>query len=298
MRVSAAVFSFVLVACVSLAPASAWWCGGHMLVAQVAKQYCTPTAWTGVEKYVGLLGRDYPASPEPLSSACWADDIKELGVDGMDTWHYINLPVVRDPLYDLPHPVANNSNVAWAISTAANTLFSKVSVDVDKARAIRFLIHFVGDAHQPLHAATLYSQQQFPSPLGDVGGNFFHIKGANVTSLHKFFDSGAGLWDFPYQRPLQSDGFNWIESWANFVCESYPASKFSDELKIDDPYVWLGESYHLAVNKAYDTPVNGEVSKQYISDARDVCQSQVALGGYRLGQLFNRIFDPSHSDRR
>ena len=68
-----------------------------------------------------------------------------------------------------PVPIPANSSVnPWAIGLTTKTLTSAKAADVDRARALRFLTHFVGDLHQPLHAAELFSAQ-FPD--GDVGGN-------------------------------------------------------------------------------------------------------------------------------
>lgn len=71
---------------------------------------------------------------------------------------------------------------------------------------LRFLVHFVGDLHQPLHAATMYSAE-FPD--GDLGGNYYKIQvpgSSYTTNLHSFWDSGAGnAWKNPV-RPLNSTG--------------------------------------------------------------------------------------------
>ena len=71
----------------------------------------------------------------------------------------------------------------------------------EKSTALRFLTHVVGDVHQPLHSAELYSEE---FPKGDMGGNLFkinYIPDKNINGLHKFFDSGAAMlhessWNF------------------------------------------------------------------------------------------------------
>lgn len=61
--------------------------------------------------------------------------------------------------------------------------------EFEKSLLMRYLIHVLGDIHQPLHASTLVNEQ-FPN--GDQGGNLFLIKySENIENLHKLFDSGA-----------------------------------------------------------------------------------------------------------
>lgn len=60
----------------------------------------------------------------------------------------------------------------------------------EKSMMLRYLIHVVGDMHQPLHAAELFDDVNFPR--GDMGGNLFLIDySKNISNLHKFMDSGA-----------------------------------------------------------------------------------------------------------
>ena len=110
-------------------------------------------------------------------------------------WHFINTPYVEGPVVAPIQPPGTEYNVVWAIEQARNVLSNPDSSTLDKARQLRFLLHFVGDIHQPLHTASLYSAQ-FPD--GDRGGNNFIVNGGNVSNLHEFYDSGAGHWATPY----------------------------------------------------------------------------------------------------
>lgn len=64
--------------------------------------------------------------------------------------------------------MVNVSTNPWEINQAIATITNTRAAELDKARQLRFLIHMVGDIHQPLHAATLYSNE---FPRGDLGGN-------------------------------------------------------------------------------------------------------------------------------
>jgi len=68
-----------------------------------------------------------------------------------------------------------------------NDLYKNV---FEKSMMLRYLIHVVGDIHQPLHSVEFFDEVNFPK--GDLGGNLFLIEySKNISNLHKFFDSGA-----------------------------------------------------------------------------------------------------------
>ena len=91
---------------------------------------------------------------------------------------------MKKALFGPTPAIDNSSNVAWAIRETNYTLGYYKAKKLDQARALRFLIHFAGDIHQPLHAATMFDQNVFPPPVGDEGGNKFPIQGANQSELH------------------------------------------------------------------------------------------------------------------
>lgn len=64
-----------------------------------------------------------------------------------------------------------------------------INQEFEKSLLLRYLIHVLGDIHQPLHAASLFDER---FPKGDMGGNLYKIRYTeNVNELHKLFDSGA-----------------------------------------------------------------------------------------------------------
>eukprot|EP00455_Lapot_gusevi_P034126 TRINITY_DN3755_c0_g1_i1.p1 TRINITY_DN3755_c0_g1~~TRINITY_DN3755_c0_g1_i1.p1 ORF type:complete len:327 (-),score=114.54 TRINITY_DN3755_c0_g1_i1:130-1110(-) len=275
--------------------ASAWWCTGHMVVAAVAKDNVSPTTWNKASALVASLASTFPESPEFISAACWADDLKSQGIRANEDWHYVNLPLVRNVLFSGLPPISNTSNVAWAINESEDILNSSRANAIDQGRFLRFLIHMIGDVHQPLHAATLYDQNEFPVPDGDRGGNRYYIHGANQSNLHSFFDSVGGLWSDDPSRPLSPDSLQDINNWAAKVSSQYPQSSFAKQLAEDDPYDWAIESLQLAYDVAYSIPEDSTVSDDYVNKVRTSCFSQVALGGYRLAGVLNDLYDPDSS---
>jgi hypothetical protein len=230
-----------------------------MLTALIAQQNLTNTTLNAVTPLIQYLATDYPESPEFLSSACWADDLRQLGDPQNLAWHYIDLPYVREALWTGIPAVDNTSDVSWALKSQIYLLTSSASKTVDRARSLRFLIHFSGDSHQPLHAASMYDQALFPK--GDAGGNFYKIKGANQSELHAFFDSGAGQWQDDPDRPLSPQGLQYLEGWAQQLTTNYPPSFFGDRLEDTNPEQWVIETHRLAVEDAYATPYEGVLLK-------------------------------------
>jgi len=263
-----------------------------MLVAEVAKRHRSPTTAHKTNALINFLSQDYPLSPDFTTAGCWADDLKSVGDYMNANWHFIDLPYVHRALFSGLPKVNNESNVAWAIKETTTVLTKNEASLVDMARSLRFMIHFVGDIHQPLHAASMYDDKEFPLPDGDMGGNKFKITGANQSELHAFWDSGANLWPDDPSRPLQPNGTEFINHWATLLETEYPKSSFSEQLKEVDPFEWADESHRLAVTVAYRgvTP-GGNISSSYLARGQDTCGSQVALAGYRLAALLNRIFD-------
>src|SRR5438270_13657961 len=102
-----------------------------------------------------------------MHAAHWPDDVRGTMPATADE-HFVDKPFFTDgsPLpADLPKPV----NVIEALQATVATLQHGTS-DAEKTKALRFLIHYVGDIHQPLHCATRVTQAM---PEGDRGGNDF-----------------------------------------------------------------------------------------------------------------------------
>jgi len=278
--------------------AAAWWANGHMITAQVALDCGIMSAATikSVQDITAEIASYYPESPEFLSSASWADDLKSSGEYLEAVWHYIDLPVVNA---SSPPPVAPPSgtdvapdaNVAWAIGELHSTAYSRKSTLLDKSRAVRFLTHFVGDIHQPLHAAAYFSAQ---FPTGDAGGNSWPVAGVPYTTeLHAVWDSGVGLWVNDEPRPLTPAGFAYLANFSATVRAQFPATDpaIAALIKETDPMVWATESNAIAAGFVYTAPqAPTPIPDAYITQGQTIALKQIAVGGYRMAALFEYIF--------
>src|SRR5262249_37834984 len=102
------------------------------------------------------------------------------------SWHYINYPLVFEDGVSAREPEAENIVSAFERNSAQGAA-AGVS-NPDKAIALCWLFHLVGDVHQPLHTTALFSRE-FPD--GDRGGNLFKVvagEGGRIVDLHYFWD--------------------------------------------------------------------------------------------------------------
>ena len=70
---------------------------GHMLVASIATRFVQNSTMLKANALIDLISQYYPDSPDFITAACWADDLKGEGVGVYDSWHFINLPYVSGP---------------------------------------------------------------------------------------------------------------------------------------------------------------------------------------------------------
>ena len=154
--------TLALLFCINL---HAWWDPGHLIVAMIAYMRLEEPAKKQVDDLVKVLGRDYPYVNHFAATGPWPDDLKAEGVRTYDTWHYTNIPYNPKGVA-LPPPA--KINVVWAINQMMKVLASDKARPVDKARHLGFLVHFVGDIHQPLHSTTVFDNDCLPETLEGI----------------------------------------------------------------------------------------------------------------------------------
>jgi len=152
-------------------PANAWGCKGHQTVALIAENHLTPEA----RQFIQKLLADNPIDPKLkrwcgnatsdllVDASTWPDDIRNERKNG--PWHYIDIPRGKRK-GDLTEYCGPEGCVTRAIEEQRAILKDKSDNPLKRAEAIRYLIHFVGDMHQPLHATN----------NADNGGNCVPVK--------------------------------------------------------------------------------------------------------------------------
>ncbi|HKV40255.1 MAG TPA: S1/P1 nuclease [Blastocatellia bacterium] len=289
------VLSIVLV--LGFVPSSfGWGAGGHMMVASIAYSRLNSRAKAEVDRLIAIeiepksiteKSRDF------MDAGHWADDIRsDQKFKFAAVLHYIDQPIAGD---DTPVPanLSGKDNIVTALTHYVHVLKTSENA-ADQAEALRFIIHFVGDIHQPLHCATLVTKK---NPEGDRGGNLFHIETVDALGnnkqgeLHAYWDSGIG--DFPKSGPNYSPpSLSEIPAAVSKVLASNPDS--DPRWKQGGPFdfaQWAAESKTLAETVAYKGVSPGEVpSAQYNEAALKVARQRVAWAGYRLAALLNAIW--------
>jgi S1/P1 Nuclease len=161
----------MLVAFFGTPAAHAWGCKGHQTVALIAEKHLTPEAKQMVEKLLA----DNPIDPKlkrwcgnatsdlMLDSSTWPDDVRNERKNG--PWHYIDIPRGKHR-GSFEEYCGTEGCVTRAIEEQRAILKDKSADPLKRAEAIRYLIHFVGDLHQPLHAIN----------NADNGGNCVPVK--------------------------------------------------------------------------------------------------------------------------
>jgi hypothetical protein len=271
----------ILFALFAAAPSQAWWGTGHMVVAQVAYDRLNPKAKAEVDRLIAIDA--LPESNTFVTAAAWADDLKLLDVHLYDEWHYLDIPFSPDGT-TLP-PVEKAGNVQWAMDQCIRTLRSHKSPETEKARALRFLIHFVGDAHQPLHCTTRVTVAH---PTGDRGGNDFLVSAGRLRNLHMYWDSAVGLFE-DVKRPMDAEATETIRDFAGRAVNANPAASFPT-LSVLDTHKWVEEGSALAQSVVYTTPEAQAPSDDYKKKTQDTSFRQIALAGYRLAALLNDLY--------
>lgn len=183
---------FVLATLLPALPAHAWGEQGHRLVAHLAEAELTPAARTEIAR---LLAGE--RDPSLAGIANWADDIRDHDpalYRRTARWHFVNL--AEDGCsYDARRDCKRGDCVVEAIRKQAAILADPRQPLAARRDALKYVVHFVGDAHQPLHAG--YAR--------DRGGNDTQVSDAGFgTNLHWVWDGRIIF------RPRLSDA-KWLE---------------------------------------------------------------------------------------
>ncbi|GDX40926.1 nuclease [Armatimonadota bacterium] len=295
----------LLIALSSLSlPSFAWHAAGHEATAWVAYkalgQAQTHTIADMLRKHpdYALWMQEKPSEMEEdlylfLRAAIWPDDIRAPKHPSHhfahSSWHYVNRLFIIDG--QASPKLEKGKHILEAIALNSKTLQS-TSPDADKAVALCWIFHLMGDIHQPLHSTALVSAQ---FPEGDRGGNLFFVRNKTRTNnLHSLWD---GLWDKETAGKSVSDSgvrervdHVKLLKVVGRVLKQYPANGFK-ELGNTDYSSWVDESFALAKRAVYldgklpigtDTHTPGQLPDTYEADARKLGERQLALGGYRL----------------
>ena len=272
--------------------AMAWGSAGHQVIAAGAYHELSPQSqaqvfdvlqahpefskWTNA--YHPNASFDLPAYVF-MRSSTWPDEIRGKGGQyDHPNWHFVDYPL-RPPGFPMePGPSPTNDVLAGIAQCETFLSDTNASPEV-RAVHLSWMVHLVGDLHQPLHAASLFTDAY---TNGDRGGNDFYVKAdKDGIRLH-------GLWD-----GLLGGAMNPRIQW-NYAIElatKFPRSALPELKSHLTPKEWSLESRTLAIEKGYlhgelkgatNALAAPELPADYTKTAKTVAEKQGALAGYRL----------------
>ncbi|HXY30058.1 MAG TPA: S1/P1 nuclease [Gemmatimonadaceae bacterium] len=289
------------------APALAWDATGHEVVARIAWNAMSQTTR---QRVIDLLERapadSRIADLEPNSgprtvrdrtffslASTWADAAsRSQGSDapakgyGHPNWHYINIAWSRTAAGRAVADTfirANEPNVVERLAALERSVVDPARPASQRAVDLAWILHLVGDVHQPLHASTFVSAE-FPD--GDRGGTRVRLRHG---TLHSWWDHALTDGDRRRQNESRDD---YIERVANAIAERYPRAALAAVVEDARPIAWARESLETAEDSVYTSEVVpfGKPPAAYRQRTTRTAELRCALAGYRLAALLDQLF--------
>ncbi|GAA4860033.1 S1/P1 nuclease [Luteimonas vadosa] len=243
-------------------PAAAWSRDGHRIVGHLAEAELRQPARAEVARLLA-------GEPDPTLAGIsgWADTLRdEDPVRGKATaaWHYVNFGD-RGCRFDPSRDCRDNDCVIGAINRSFLALSDRKRPLAERRDALKFLVHFVGDVHQPLHA----------SPRRDKGGNDFQVNiGGRGSNLHAVWDR-----NLVGSRRLEPDAYA-------SVLRRLPAPRDPTLASTTPAVDWALESCRL-VDQPGVYPRERVVGDAYLAKHRPTAERRLRQAGSRLAALLN-----------
>ena len=271
----------LLVLALAPAPAFAWWEYGHETVARIAWLEAKPETRAAVRR---LLARsallETPTCPAATieQASVWPDCIRALGdrFSYAASWHYQNVDVCRP--FDQQSACRDGHCVSAQIERHARLLGDRAIPARERVMALAFLVHFVGDLHQPLHAGD----------RGDLGGNRFPVAYGIIAGRNNLHTTWDG---YLAERAISTPPAG-AEGLLAAVGDAEKAAM--REGSVED---WARESWEASREFAYGTAMAdpcGEVpaerpviTEEITRGLIPIVRRQVQRGGIRLARLLD-----------
>ncbi len=149
----------------------------------------------------------------------------------------------------------------------------------ERLEALKFLVHFVGDVHQPLHAANRIDTH---TGKGDQGGNLIDVTFfGQKNNLHSVWDTGL----------IMHTVYAW-GAYVNRLEEGWLRGRDLSSLEDGSPVDWVLEAHRFAHEVAYDFPDDGVLGIEYYEKSLPVVDRQLALAGVRLARVLQATLGP------
>jgi uncharacterized protein YlxP (DUF503 family) len=267
-----------------------WDCVGHMLTTMIALNLSPDNVRSTYQPLFEAMEARYENLSVAEEVACWPDDARSF-TDEYAPWHY------QDNCFS-PY----NSTCGPADGTLFDAL-ERSQVNVRNAALplanrsfwLAFLVHLVGDAHQPLHLCALFNST---FPRGDLGGNLFSLNyRGRFYHLHTMCDAAADAeLSSKFKRPVAADAslLQNMRDVAKQLQARFPVT--AAEANSLDRTTWVSEALAICAKDAYldGKLLNGStVSEEYVSSLREVLLRRIVVGGTRLATVLANSMPPA-----
>lgn len=238
-----------------------WGVTGHKTIAQIAENHLNEKAKNGVQILLGNQSMSDVAS--------WADEVRNNPeYKNTASWHFLNLPLgLTYNQFVVAVSGQDKENVYSALNKCRAELIDKTSTAEQKTVALKFIIHLVGDLHQPMHI----------SRAEDKGGNTIQVTyDGKGTNLHSLWDS----------KLLEHQNMTYQE-----LAKSYDTAT-DEEIKqwqSDNILKWIFESYQISSQLYREIDLNKNIDDDYYKSHLPIIQQRIEKGGIRLAGMLNSI---------
>jgi hypothetical protein len=243
-------------------PSSAWGANGHRIVAQIAERHLLPLAQLRIRELIG---------PYPLARiSVWADEYRGTPEgEHTATWHYVNVPdgaEYREPETDRP------TDIVQALRLQERILRDTARTREEHVRALKLLVHFVADIHQPMHVGR----------ASDRGGNDVDVRWFGRTvNLHSLWDSHI----LDHQQLSYTEYVAFLDFASADEIAGWQATGYVD---------WLRESQDLRAEVYAPIDAAGDevpnLGWGYFNTAIPIVERRLLQAGIRLAGVLNEIF--------
>lgn len=241
-----------------------WGYTGHRTIGQLAENHLNQTAKLEIKNLLGDTS---------IADACtWADDArKDPQFKETANWHFLNLPLgLSFEEFKNQVDTMSQGNVYSALINAEQTLKNRDTPRQQQVYALKFIMHFVGDLHQPMHI----------SRAEDKGGNTIQLNYEDKgTNLHSLYDS----------KLLEKQGLDYIQLASKFDNVSAEDIK---QWQSDSLITWIWESYQISSQLYAEVDAMGSrvIDEAYYQKHLPIVEKRIQQAAIRLAGVLNSIY--------
>ncbi len=248
---------FFFIPTVFFAKADEWGPTGHRVIGEIAQKHLNKKAEKKVRKLLNGHSLAYVSN--------YMDEIKsDRNYDLYKPWHYVNYPFDQNYAQSKK---SSDGDIITAIETCIAKLKNPNTIENEQIMYLKFLVHLVGDLHQPLHIGL----------EDDKGGNDFQVRWFNNGSnLHRVWDSDM----------IESYNMSYTELSSNIL----EGEIYREANTLGTITEWADKMHQFTASLYDDVKIGDKLGYNYSYDHFKEVQNQLYLSGIRLAKILNKIY--------